>query len=224
MLVAPSMTWLFVSTSPVDVRTIPVPAARAFWSPRVVFTSTSPGSTRDAIAEASEGLPGAEELLEPDEPEPNEKPPDGKSPEPDGKPPEPNGKLPEEPDGPEEPEPDRAPDEPPDLEVGPLAETAACECQVRWPTANPEPIATTTSRAAAMAIRARCLLAGGVGGAYGYVPSGVSHCGPPPAAVVTGGGGGVGIQLPASKPAASVAAGIAAISSVGSPLAAVSAS
>jgi hypothetical protein len=52
----------------------------------VVFTSTTPGSTRAAIADGSGGPPGAVEI-EPDDPEPN-----GKDPEPNGKDPEPNGK------------------------------------------------------------------------------------------------------------------------------------
>ena len=47
--VAPSITWLFVSTSPFEVSTMPVPAAVACSSPSVDTTSTSPGSTRDAI-------------------------------------------------------------------------------------------------------------------------------------------------------------------------------
>src|SRR5262249_22871435 len=46
--VAPSMTWLLVSTSPVEVSTIPVPAAAPPWYPSVVTTSTRPGSTFDA--------------------------------------------------------------------------------------------------------------------------------------------------------------------------------
>src|ERR1700678_3963290 len=49
MAVAPSMTWLLVSTSPVDVSTMPVPADVAFSSPSVDTTSTRPGSTREAI-------------------------------------------------------------------------------------------------------------------------------------------------------------------------------
>ena len=51
MEVAPSITWLLVSTSPVEVSTMPVPAASAFWSPRVDTTSTRPGDTRAAIWE-----------------------------------------------------------------------------------------------------------------------------------------------------------------------------
>jgi hypothetical protein len=47
--VAPSITWLLVSTSPVEVSTIPVPAALPPWYPRVVTTSTMPGSTLAAI-------------------------------------------------------------------------------------------------------------------------------------------------------------------------------
>src|SRR5580704_5315888 len=47
--VAPLTTWLLVSTSPVDDSTIPVPAEVAPWYPSVDTTSTSAGSTREAI-------------------------------------------------------------------------------------------------------------------------------------------------------------------------------
>src|SRR5438552_9249059 len=63
MLVAPSTTWLMVSTSPEDVSTMPVPAPSGCalgpgardWVPNVVvsryvLTSTTPGSTLAAIA------------------------------------------------------------------------------------------------------------------------------------------------------------------------------
>jgi hypothetical protein len=87
---------LLVSTSPVDVRTIPVPAASSLATPRVVFTSTRPASTRKAIAGASEGPPDADER-DPDEPDPNGKVPEpnGEVPEPNGEVPEPNGNVPE---------------------------------------------------------------------------------------------------------------------------------
>src|ERR1700689_1953081 len=49
--VAPSITWLLVSTSPDEVTTMPVPAASALWYPRVETISTRPGSTRDAICD-----------------------------------------------------------------------------------------------------------------------------------------------------------------------------
>src|SRR6058998_3533780 len=61
MLVAPSTTWLFVMTSPVEVSTIPVPAPSG-WAcelpeelPKVVGSKnvlmlTTPGSTRSAMA------------------------------------------------------------------------------------------------------------------------------------------------------------------------------
>src|SRR5579872_1563126 len=49
---APSTTWLFVSTSPDDVRTMPVPAA-APPTKSWVLTSTSPGSTRAATPDAA---------------------------------------------------------------------------------------------------------------------------------------------------------------------------
>ena len=48
--VAPSTTWLLVSTSPVEVSTMPVPADVACWRPSLDTTSTSAGSTREAIA------------------------------------------------------------------------------------------------------------------------------------------------------------------------------
>src|SRR6202035_576658 len=47
--VAPSMTWLLVKISPVEVSTMPVPAEAAPWYPSVDTTSTSAGSTREAI-------------------------------------------------------------------------------------------------------------------------------------------------------------------------------
>jgi hypothetical protein len=54
MLVAPDTTWLFVRTSPVEVRMIPVPAAvpdpLAVWN--TLLISTTAGSTVVAIAEA----------------------------------------------------------------------------------------------------------------------------------------------------------------------------
>ena len=45
IVVGPRMTWLFVRTSPVLVRTIPVPAAFAFSYARFVVTSTTPRVT-----------------------------------------------------------------------------------------------------------------------------------------------------------------------------------
>src|ERR1700735_3264621 len=47
--VAPSITWLLVKTSPVDVSTMPVPAEVACSSPSWDTTSTRLGSTRLAI-------------------------------------------------------------------------------------------------------------------------------------------------------------------------------
>ena len=47
--VAPSMTWLLVSTSPLEVSTIPVPAALACWYPSVDTMSTRPGDTFEVI-------------------------------------------------------------------------------------------------------------------------------------------------------------------------------
>jgi hypothetical protein len=49
--VAPSITWLLVSTSPVEVSTIPVPAALPPWYPSVDTTSTTPGFTFAAICD-----------------------------------------------------------------------------------------------------------------------------------------------------------------------------
>ena len=51
MEVAPSITWLLVSTSPFEVSTMPVPAASPFSSPSVDTTSTRPGETLAAIWE-----------------------------------------------------------------------------------------------------------------------------------------------------------------------------
>src|SRR5215475_9538964 len=42
MLVAPSTTWLLVSTSPSELKIMPVPAACAPWYFKTVFTSTTP--------------------------------------------------------------------------------------------------------------------------------------------------------------------------------------
>ncbi len=47
--VAPSITWLLVSTSPFEVSTMPVPAEVACWHPSVDTMATSAGSTRSAI-------------------------------------------------------------------------------------------------------------------------------------------------------------------------------
>jgi hypothetical protein len=59
-----------------------------------VFTSTSPGSTPEAIADASAGPPDAEEFepegFEPEEFEPNGKPWEPEVPDPNGKPEEPD--------------------------------------------------------------------------------------------------------------------------------------
>ena len=54
MLVSPSMTWLLVSTSPVEVITMPVPAALP--PLKVMLTLTMPGVTLAATADVS-GLP-----------------------------------------------------------------------------------------------------------------------------------------------------------------------
>src|SRR5262245_4241765 len=53
MAVAPSTTWLLVSTRPSEVSTIPVPAACAPCMPSVVLTSTSPAETAPAIEAGS---------------------------------------------------------------------------------------------------------------------------------------------------------------------------
>src|ERR1700722_10874218 len=57
MVVAPSITWLLVRTSPEEVSTMPVPAASSCWKLSVVLMSTSPGSTFEAMAETSDGAP-----------------------------------------------------------------------------------------------------------------------------------------------------------------------
>src|SRR5262245_66649240 len=50
ILVAPGITWLLVMTSPLDVTTIPVPAASPPCTPRTVLMSTSPGFTLEVTA------------------------------------------------------------------------------------------------------------------------------------------------------------------------------
>src|SRR5580704_10720770 len=71
MVVAFSITWLFVSTRPDEVRTMPVPAAAPPWA-RVVSMSTIPGSTFAAIAEV---LTPAGVLFDPDPfPDPDPRP------------------------------------------------------------------------------------------------------------------------------------------------------
>ena len=45
IVVAPRITWLFVTTSPSEVSTIPVPAAEAPWYARFVLMLTSAGVT-----------------------------------------------------------------------------------------------------------------------------------------------------------------------------------
>jgi hypothetical protein len=65
MLVAPSITWLFVSTSPFLVSTMPVPAPATCWYWNTTLMSTMPGSTLFRIAVTLLGDPGAE-LTAPD--------------------------------------------------------------------------------------------------------------------------------------------------------------
>lgn len=60
---APSTTWWLVSTSPSDVSTIPVPAARAPSYPSTVLTFTSPGETFAATADGSSTLLTADVLF-----------------------------------------------------------------------------------------------------------------------------------------------------------------
>ena len=57
IVVAPRMTWLLVSTSPDDVRTIPVPAAAAFWYARFVSMSTTPVVTGEAARPPARATP-----------------------------------------------------------------------------------------------------------------------------------------------------------------------
>src|SRR5260370_28676866 len=52
------MTWLLVRIAPVEVSTMPVPAAVPPWKPRIEFTSTTEGSTAAAIAAAVRALGG----------------------------------------------------------------------------------------------------------------------------------------------------------------------
>src|SRR5215471_12906263 len=103
MLVAPSTTWLLVSTSPSELKIMPVPAACAPWYFRTVFTSTTP--TCCAVV--------AVVPLPPDELPPNGSlppPPNGLLPlPPNGSPPPPNGSVDPEPFDPEPADPD-APD------------------------------------------------------------------------------------------------------------------
>ena len=58
MDVAPRMTWLFVSTSPEGVSTMPVPAA-APPNASVVFTTTTPVLTVRVLDDVSRGRPSA---------------------------------------------------------------------------------------------------------------------------------------------------------------------
>src|SRR5579884_1954070 len=51
MVVAPSITWLFVRTIPSDARIMPVPSAISCWKDSRVSTSTMAGSTRAAMTE-----------------------------------------------------------------------------------------------------------------------------------------------------------------------------
>src|SRR5215475_4540852 len=112
MLVAPSTTWLFVRTAPVEFRIIPVPAACAPWYFRTVFTATTP--TCWAAVAVVPPLP--------DEPPPSglplppnglPLPPNGSSLPPNGSSLPPNGLLPLPPNGSLDPEPsDPEPDAP----------------------------------------------------------------------------------------------------------------
>src|SRR5581483_4166948 len=63
--VAPSMTWLFVRTSPVELRTMPVPAPEAIPPENVESMSTSAGLTFAAIAAGLDGPPEPLRLPEP---------------------------------------------------------------------------------------------------------------------------------------------------------------
>src|ERR1019366_1580137 len=84
MVVAFSITWLFVSTRPDEETTMPVPAAAPPWA-RVVSMSTKAGSTCDAIAAV---LSPAGELFDPD-PDPVPVPVPAPRPDPDPTPEEP---------------------------------------------------------------------------------------------------------------------------------------
>jgi hypothetical protein len=118
----------------------------------VVFTSTRAGSTPEAIAEASDGAPAADELepAELDDPDPK-LPPKGKLP-------EPKGKLPE-------------PDEPEGRLVDGCWVDEVLECQATRPTPNPAAMASTITNATTVTVqptRERCWVAGlGCGGCTG---------------------------------------------------------
>src|SRR4051812_11029578 len=70
MSVAPSTTWLLVSTSPFDVITMPLPFATP--EPTLAVMFTMPGLTAAATAETfvdPEELPDPEDLPEPEAPD-----------------------------------------------------------------------------------------------------------------------------------------------------------
>src|ERR1700722_12375608 len=66
--VAPLITWLLVRISPLEVSTMPVPIASAFWKPSVEVTSTRPGSTLLAICDADSSFFEVEAALAPEVP------------------------------------------------------------------------------------------------------------------------------------------------------------
>ena len=71
MEVAPSMTWLLVRISPVEVRIMPVPAPAPFWKPKRVLMSTTPGVTLAATAAPWDDVMGPEPVAgaEPEPPD-----------------------------------------------------------------------------------------------------------------------------------------------------------
>ena len=62
MRVAPSITWLFVSTSPSELTTTPVPAPATPWNDEVTLMSTSAGATFAASADSLAGPPELDAL------------------------------------------------------------------------------------------------------------------------------------------------------------------
>jgi hypothetical protein len=192
--VAPSMTWLLVSTSPPEVSTMPVPAATP--SIRVEVTSTMPGSTWAAVAEVS---------TEPPDPAapPGTAPPGRFPAEPLGKSPE-KGPVPLEEPSPDGTEGETAVDEPGwTSTVCPWSTIAAAVATARTPALTAMP-------------SDRC------GGPEGGVHPGALQDAAPQARPVlvlsvpaAGGGGQDGLAGPASDPGSGVVGGQVAPLSMG---------
>src|SRR5262245_42130681 len=169
ILVAPSTTWWLVTTSPLLVRIIPVPAALPPEYFSVAATRTRPVSwSLDA------GSPPEEESNgDPSGPSPPFGPENGEPP---------NGAWPK-------PSPPWLPGA---EKPGPLPPASFAAWSVR-PSANPRPpAAATTARATPAAISPRCRLGRGGGGGAPYPKVGGSGCGNHPAG---GGGNGAPCRL-----------------------------